>query len=285
MKRFHLNCGTVMPPMGVCLFGVGGPLHRSPIVSHCILVESDDGLLLIDTGLGFADLETPGAFMRMMLWFGGSKRDPGETAVAQIEALGYECQDVRHIALTHFNYDHASGLTDFPTAKVHILKDEYDAVLRPLDFNERTLYRREHWLHQPQWVVHQPHGEQWYGFDRSAMVDLGSVSFCFIPLPGHTRGHAGVAIKSDEGWLLHCGDAYTYHGEIDPISPRSAPYARTLRPFVNLNYAFRNIGRHSRRLQELVRQYGDEVTLTNSHDPIEFNKLVPIGTITTASIR
>jgi len=29
-----------------------------------------------------------------------------------------------------------------------------------------------------------------------------------IPLPGHSRGHCGVAVKTGEGWLLHCGDAY-----------------------------------------------------------------------------
>ena len=28
-----------------------------------------------------------------------------------------------------------------------------------------------------------------------------------IPLAGHTRGHCGVAIKTETGWHLHCGDA------------------------------------------------------------------------------
>jgi hypothetical protein len=120
--------------------------------------------------------------------------------------------------------------------------------------------------------VHECRGEQWYGFERTPIVNVGSVSFCFIPLPGHTRGHAGVALKTEAGWLLHCGDAYTYHGEVDPSHPCEAPYARTLRPIVNLNYAFRNIGWHSRKLQSLVSKHGDEVILTNSHDPVEFKK-------------
>jgi len=277
MRRFHLNCGTALPPLGVCLFGVGQPFRRAKIVTHCILLESDDGLLLIDTGMGREDLEQPDAFMRAMLWFGGSSRNFRETAVAQVEMLGYKRDDVQHIALTHFHYDHASGLPDFPNAKVHILKDEFEAVQQPGDLNERWVYRRKHWSHKPKWVVHECRGEQWYGFERSPMIELGSASFCFIPLPGHTRGHAGVALKTNTGWVFHCGDAYTYHGEVDPINPRQAPYAHTLRPIVNLNYAFRNIGRHSRRLQILARQYGDEVTLTNSHDPVEYQKLVGIG--------
>ena len=35
-----------------------------------------------------------------------------------------------------------------------------------------------------------------------------------IPLPGHTLGHTGVAIRRGEGWLLHCGDAFFHHGEV-----------------------------------------------------------------------
>lgn len=277
MKRFHLNCGTVLPPLGVCLFGVGQPFRRAPIVTHCILLESDDGLLLIDTGMGREDLHRPGPFMRAMLWFGGSCRDLGETAAAQVERAGYKLADVRHIALTHFHYDHASGLPDFPDAQVHILKDELEAVQHPADLNERWVYRREHWSHRPKWKEHECRGEQWYGFERTPMIELGSTSFCFVPLPGHTRGHAGVALRTDEGWLFHCGDAYTFHGEVDPINPREAPYSKSLRPIVNLNYAFRNIGRHSRRLLKLARQHGDEVTLTNSHDPVEFSKLVAMS--------
>jgi glyoxylase-like metal-dependent hydrolase (beta-lactamase superfamily II) len=272
MKRFHLNCGTVRPPLGVCLFGMGSPFHRAPIVSHCILVESDDGLLLIDTGMGTADLAQPDPFLRLMLWFGGSKREFSETAVAQIEALGYAREDVKHIALTHFHYDHASGLPDFPGAKVHIFQDEYDAVQQPGDLNERWVYRRRHWAHGPKWNLLACHGDQWYGLDRTPFIELGSVKFCFIPLPGHTRGHAGVALSTEDGWLLHCGDAYTYHGEVDPINPRQPPYARTLRLIVNMNYAFRNIGLHSHRLRSLISEHKDEITLTNSHDPVEFFK-------------
>jgi glyoxylase-like metal-dependent hydrolase (beta-lactamase superfamily II) len=274
MKRYHLNCGTLYPPFGACLFGVGTPLRREPIVTHCILLESEDGLLLVDTGIGYADLETPDLFTWLMLLIGGSKRNFEQTAISQIRALGFKQDDVHHIALTHFHYDHASGLPDFPNAQVHIYKVELDALLQPTDLNERLVYRSRHWSHRPHWVPHQCQGDHWFGFDRTPYIDLGSLKFCFIPLPGHTRGHAGVALCSENEWLLHCGDAYTFHAEVDPINPREAPYSRTLRPIINLNYAFRNIGKHSKRLRELVARHSNEVTLTNSHDPVEFNKLI-----------
>ena len=52
-----------------------------------------------------------------------------------------------------------------------------------------------------------------------------------VPLAGHSRGHTGVAIRTGEGWLLHCGDAYFHHGEI--ATPPSCPPG--LRFFQNLN--------------------------------------------------
>ncbi len=28
-----------------------------------------------------------------------------------------------------------------------------------------------------------------------------------VPLFGHTRGHCGVAVRTEQGWLFHAGDA------------------------------------------------------------------------------
>ena len=154
MRIHHLNCGTLRLPLGVALVGTGGLFSRAPGVIHCLLVETGDGLLLVDTGFGTRDCIAPTPFMRTMMALGGSRRDPEETAARQVERLGYALKDVRHIVLTHFHYDHASGLPDFPQAKVHIFGDEYEALTRPQDVYERLPYRAEHWSHGPDWVVH-----------------------------------------------------------------------------------------------------------------------------------
>jgi glyoxylase-like metal-dependent hydrolase (beta-lactamase superfamily II) len=53
--------------------------------------------------------------------------DVNEAAVNRIRALGFDPADVKHIVLTHMHFDHVSGLPDFPHAKVHVHKREYDA--------------------------------------------------------------------------------------------------------------------------------------------------------------
>ena len=35
-----------------------------------------------------------------------------------------------------------------------------------------------------------------------------------IPLPGHTLGHCGIAVRTKDRWLLHAGDAYFFHGQL-----------------------------------------------------------------------
>ena len=51
-KIHHLKCGSMCP---VCapLFGQKG--WKAEIVCHCLLVETDRGLVLIDTGFGLQD--------------------------------------------------------------------------------------------------------------------------------------------------------------------------------------------------------------------------------------
>jgi glyoxylase-like metal-dependent hydrolase (beta-lactamase superfamily II) len=45
----------------------------------------------------------------------------------------YDPKDVRHIVLTHLDFDPAGGLGDFPHATVHMLADERDYAVQQRD--------------------------------------------------------------------------------------------------------------------------------------------------------
>ena len=271
MRIHHLNCGSLHPVGQRLLRDPAAPVGSPTMVCHCLLIEAGDDLVLVDTGLGLADIAR--ASTRLSRAFLKASR-PGlvvaETAARQVEALGFRREDVRHIVLTHLDPDHAGGLTDFPHAKVHVLATEHvGGTARPRAL-ERTRYRPTQWAHGPRWELYAPAGEPWFGFE--AVRDLRGLppELLMVPLSGHSRGHAGVAVNTEQGWLLHCGDAYFHRGDVHDGA--TCPAALTL--FQRLG-ALNNgqVRANQARLRSLARERRDEVRLFCSHDPVELAAL------------
>jgi glyoxylase-like metal-dependent hydrolase (beta-lactamase superfamily II) len=264
----HLSCATMCPAAG----RVPGLIPRR-LVTHCLLVEDADGLTLVDTGFGTADVADPRRLGRAFTAAVGARFDSATTAVAQVEALGFAASDVRRIVVTHLDLDHAGGLGDFPLAEVHVHADELAAARRPT-VRERARYIAPQWAHGPSWVEHRPTtGESWFGFSEVSVVGEGLV---LVPLAGHTRGHSGVGVRRPDGsWLLHAGDAYFFHGEKE----RPAHCPPGLRAFQRL-VAVDNRSRleNVARLRALHADHGDEVTVFCAHDEAELLALRAVST-------
>jgi glyoxylase-like metal-dependent hydrolase (beta-lactamase superfamily II) len=252
-----------MCPRGARLLaGQGGLLETTKIVAHCLLIEAGGELVLVDTGFGTADCADP---RRLGTVFRASVaprcREP-ETAIRQVEALGLDPKDVRHIVTTHLDLDHAGGLGDFPEAQVHVFGTELAAAQSP-PLRERTRYIQAQWAHGPNWVEYGTGGDDWFGFESIRLLPDLDAEIALIPLPGHSVGHCGVAVNTKDGWLLHAGDSFFFHGEIE--TPRRCPPG--LRFFQVLNQRDGEArSRNQERLRELQRDHGDEVELFCSHD-------------------
>ena len=262
----HLDCGTMCPRAGR-LLGLADDPHGT-LVAHCLLLETADGLVLVDTGFGTGDLASPRRIgpARFLL---NPAFDPAGTAIAQVRALGHDPADVRHVLVTHLDFDHAGGLGDFPGAEVHVHATELEiARRRPADV--RLRYRPAQWAHHPRWVEHAAEGESWFGFEQVRVIDAGDTQIAMIPLHGHTAGHSGYAIRNGAGWLLHCGDAYLHHDEV--AAPPVRTGARTVYHRLNSHDA-RARQDNADRLSDLARDHGSEVTLFCSHDPGDFARL------------
>ena len=258
-----------MCPRGKKLFtGTGGLLEKHKVVAHCLLIETDDGLVLVDTGFGTADVRgesgIPGPVKAML----AAELRIEETAIEQVKAMGRDPADVRHIIATHLDVDHAGGLTDFPAAKVHLHKPELDFA-QSSDVRARLRYIKKQLAPGIDWKTHEVEGDTWFGFESvKPLPGLGD-DIALVPLGGHSVGHSGVAVRTGDGWLLHAGDTFFYRGEIETPA-RSTPGWRT---FQNVNGHDRKARlRNQERVQELQREHGQEVRIICSHDPEMFDR-------------
>lgn len=261
MKIHHLNCGSMRQIEAT----YDGPLPAQA-VNHCLLVETPaDGLVLVEAGLGLGDVRDPaGTLGADWVAMAGPVLSAEETAVRQVARLGYAPEDVRHVIVTHLDVDHCGGLPDFPGAQVHVLAAELDAATAEAP---TFRYRPAHWAHGPRWVTYgEEPSEEWLGF-RSFQAKGLPPEIRLVPLGGHTAGHTGVAVHNGDRWLLHCGDAYYYHRELD-ADPHPHPLLDLVQTSAEVHHDLR-LGTQA-RLRELARTHAAEITLISAHDPWEF---------------
>ncbi len=167
MKVHHLNCGTMTMP-------------TAPMVCHVLLIETDDGLVMVDSGFGSHDCRDPAKRVGPTRHVVRPLFDDGETAAHQIERLGFRREDVRHIVITHFDVDHIGGLSDFPDAHIHVTAAEALGAIWSPSWRERIRYRSAQWAHGPNIVEHDPNGEKWHGFAAAKELDEISPGIALI---------------------------------------------------------------------------------------------------------
>lgn len=284
MRIHYLKCGTDCPFGGALFDGFStGLLGLIPCAAQ--LVETHDGLVLIDTGYGTEDVRHPhprlSLFLRALLNVRFRIR---ETALQQIKELGFQATDVRHIVLTHLDFDHAGGIEDFPQARVHVMEAERDAAERKRQgFIARRRYRPAQWDTVRDWRTYAASGEPWFGFDSVRSLDGLPPEILMVPLPGHTLGHAGVAIEGPDGWVLNAGDAYFYRRELDADRRRCTPGLRFYQNLMDTNRQLRF--ENQARLRDLKNDPTSKVRIFCSHDQKDLEQMQSSFTPETSHLR
>ncbi|MGE8555436.1 MAG: MBL fold metallo-hydrolase [Chryseobacterium jejuense] len=200
MKRIlHLNCVKVAIPM------------NDDVIGHCLLIEEDDNLLLIDTGVGVQDVEHPNERLGAeLIEAAGFQLDRKLTAFQQILDLGLDPANVKNCILSHLDPDHTGGLADFPNATVHVSAEELINF-----YSDNPRYIENHLDHNPPIKEYGIADEQWFGFEARKVNTSLKTPIYLIPLFGHTLGHCGIALEWEGKWFFYIGDAYYLRAELE----------------------------------------------------------------------
>jgi len=252
-KVIHLNCATLNP-----LFG--------KIICHCLLLDTDQGLVLVDTGLGKKDIELPKLRLDFLFRkFANPILDANETAYYQVQQIGYKVEDVKFIILTHLHPDHIGGIDDFPNATLITSKTEYDNAFNSR--KARLAYNLKQISGNYKWLKIEFDKMQWNNFD-AAEIFKDNADIRLIDLKGHTNGHCGVVINYSEKILFHCGDAYFDRNSIKHGTKRTSVPFKFFQSIVTANKKDRV--NTEWKIRNLYSTSNNEIDFFCSHDKSEF---------------
>lgn len=178
-----------------------------------LIVHPTEGPILFDTGYDPAFLDSTRRFPeRLYRWL--TPPEISSPVADRLAAEGMDPAEIRHIVLSHFHGDHASGLARFPSATVHCSKAGLRSVwgrgrvrallagtplgLLPADLPGRCAFFED----RPS----VPLGSDLRPFESGADI-LGDGSLLAVPLPGHCPGHWGLVLRERRGFHFLVADS------------------------------------------------------------------------------
>jgi glyoxylase-like metal-dependent hydrolase (beta-lactamase superfamily II) len=252
----HLDAGTLRPPGGADLVGA------DELVSHVLVLELGARLVLVDAGVGLADMAAPAERLGdQFLELSAPVLEPERTVVRQLAARGLDAEAVTDVLLTHPDLDHAGGLADLPWARVHAHPAAVAAIRHPIGDRDRDRIHTAQWSHDVRWAPEPTPRPRWHGLEAWSLDAVGDDVAVMVGLPGHATGHVGYAVRTDDGWLLHAGDAFFHRATVE---------GGEVPPGLELFEAMVEEDREQRLTTvAALRALPPEVTVVCSHDPVQ----------------
>jgi glyoxylase-like metal-dependent hydrolase (beta-lactamase superfamily II) len=208
--RFELDGGAMFGVVPKIMWSKEYPPDQDnyiPMSASPILVKTPDALIVIESGLGNKLTDKQKRIFRL-------KEDWNITS--DLNNLGINREDIDFVILTHYDWDHASGvvMTDekgqsaltFPSAKHVLQKSEWEDVLDP---NIRSI--NTYWPINSELLKTSRHIEL---IEGEAEIVRGVRA---IHTGGHNRGHQIVRMESGNQLAVHLGDLLPTHAHFNPL--------------------------------------------------------------------
>jgi glyoxylase-like metal-dependent hydrolase (beta-lactamase superfamily II) len=264
-----INCATFNPLFEITMNGTGRFRKSDSIATNCLLIEtSESGLILVDTGFSRDDADNIKRIPLGLRMFFKPNMLIEETAYFQIQKFGYDVRDVRNVIFTHLDVDHANGVEDFPWAKGHCSRIEYNYAINKIGIKSKIRYKGNAIKNHKYWELYDYFDEDIYELNTKGQRIKGiDEDIYIIPLYGHSSGNCAVAVKENKNWILHCGDAYMNENEIS--------HKKNYKSYSGLFQLFIQDS-HKKRIESLqkIRQLKldyKNVKIICSHDKCEHN--------------
>ncbi|MER5539971.1 N-acyl homoserine lactonase family protein [Streptomyces mirabilis] len=173
--RLYVLASEVMP----------GSTGIVEVPAPTFLIETDDGLVLVDTGLSPRAVNDEDAVYGDLKPYVVSKMTRDQGVDAQLATIGKFIGDVTHVIISHSHFDHTGGLHLFPHATLVMNVHEWH-YLQQQPESDRGPIRRADFsdIAESQLLL----------FDGDHDL-FGDGAVTLLALPGHTPGNTGVLVR------------------------------------------------------------------------------------------
>lgn len=234
----------------------GDWFKKRQLVHNAILIQHEQGDLLIDTGLG-REVEQQVAAMSWLnqQLFAYTKTEP---VIDQLQQQGYDFNRLKAIIPTHLHWDHASGIEDFKALNTPVWVQE----------NELETAKK----HAPPAFIQSQFDDpaiNWHFIELNSTNTLGFAacldvfddgSVILIDMSGHTHGQLGVLVNNE---YLFIGDSTWSIAAVNNNVGRSA----LVKWLVDLNYDQQQSDNLVEKLHQLSIE-NKKLVIVPAHDEI-----------------